>query len=230
MDYNRIYTGLIIKARFTNNLPEEYYEEHHIIPRYMNGENSEDNLVLLTYKQHILAHKLLYLIYNNPEDKCAYTLMEGLGKDRKVIIGKMIGEKHLKSGHIQKLGQLNKESGWIVSIRTFESMSKGGKRGGGKMRDTGKIHLIRSAESSFKGGIVAGNIAKESGQIQSLAKYSGKYILIMPDGREFLHCFQASEATGLSRATINSRCKAGWKGFSRRPKSEEELKTRWINR
>lgn len=44
-----------------------YYEIHHIIPRSLSGSNNKDNLVLLTYKEHILAHMLLCLI--NPKDK-----------------------------------------------------------------------------------------------------------------------------------------------------------------
>lgn len=40
-----------------------YLETHHIKPRCLGGGDSEDNLVLLTAKEHILAHKLLSLIY-----------------------------------------------------------------------------------------------------------------------------------------------------------------------
>ena len=38
-----------------------YYETHHIIPRCKFGSNDEDNLVLLTYREHVLAHMLLYV-------------------------------------------------------------------------------------------------------------------------------------------------------------------------
>ena len=44
-----------------------YFEEHHIIPRSHNGSNEIYNLVLLTYKEHILAHMLLYCM--DPNDK-----------------------------------------------------------------------------------------------------------------------------------------------------------------
>jgi len=44
---------------------EGYYETHHIKARCMGGEDIEDNLVLLTYKEHIIAHLLLFTI--NPE-------------------------------------------------------------------------------------------------------------------------------------------------------------------
>jgi len=44
-----------------------YYEKHHIVPMCLNGSNDKDNLVLLTAKEHFIAHRLLYKIY--PEDK-----------------------------------------------------------------------------------------------------------------------------------------------------------------
>ena len=44
---------------------EFYCEIHHIIPRCLGGDNNENNLVLLSYKEHILAHMLLYVL--NPD-------------------------------------------------------------------------------------------------------------------------------------------------------------------
>jgi hypothetical protein len=36
-----------------------YYENHHIIPKFMGGANKKNNLVLLTGKEHFIAHLLL---------------------------------------------------------------------------------------------------------------------------------------------------------------------------
>jgi hypothetical protein len=36
-----------------------YYENHHVIPRSLGGTNDKDNLVLLTAKEHFVAHLLL---------------------------------------------------------------------------------------------------------------------------------------------------------------------------
>lgn len=44
-----------------------YYENHHIIPRCMGGNNDDKNLVLLTAREHFLAHYLLVKIYKNTE-------------------------------------------------------------------------------------------------------------------------------------------------------------------
>lgn len=42
---------------------DEYYELHHIIPKCLGGTNSVDNLVLLTAREHYIAHLLLYTYY-----------------------------------------------------------------------------------------------------------------------------------------------------------------------
>lgn len=44
-----------------------YYEIHHIIARCLDGSDDKDNLVLLTYKEHVLAHMLLHVL--NPENR-----------------------------------------------------------------------------------------------------------------------------------------------------------------
>jgi hypothetical protein len=40
-----------------------YYENHHIVPKCLNGSNEKDNMILLTAKEHYVCHKLLTYIY-----------------------------------------------------------------------------------------------------------------------------------------------------------------------
>ena len=63
MDYQRHYNKLIKRAR--NRLLESYTENHHIIPRCMNGSDDSINLVALTPEEHYVAHQLLVKIYPN---------------------------------------------------------------------------------------------------------------------------------------------------------------------
>lgn len=61
-------------------------EIHHIIPRSMKGDNSDDNRILLSYRQHLLAHHLLTKCVEKEykhKMSCAYFLMRTGGK-RKV--------------------------------------------------------------------------------------------------------------------------------------------------
>ena len=52
------------------------YEIHHIVPRCVGGNNTEDNLVKLTFKEHYFAHKLLTRMYpNNKKIVTAFWMM-----------------------------------------------------------------------------------------------------------------------------------------------------------
>lgn len=70
MDYKKIYDNLV-NTRLSRGLDKSkltgYYEKHHIVPRCLEGTDDESNFVLLSYKEHLLAHRLLSEIY--PESK-----------------------------------------------------------------------------------------------------------------------------------------------------------------
>lgn len=65
MNYKKIYENLIEKAR--SMVFDGYYEKHHIKPRCIGGNDSIDNIIKLTARQHYIAHMLLYKIYENDE-------------------------------------------------------------------------------------------------------------------------------------------------------------------
>lgn len=68
LKYENWYNALINKAKsrgLDKTKLEGYYERHHILPKCLGGNDSEDNYVLLTYREHIIAHKLLAEIYPN---------------------------------------------------------------------------------------------------------------------------------------------------------------------
>lgn len=58
MNYLKQYILLIRKAQKRDMSVDTYYEKHHVFPKSLYGENL--NLVLLTYKEHLVAHHLLY--------------------------------------------------------------------------------------------------------------------------------------------------------------------------
>ena len=78
MNYVKIYDSLITKCRprGTDKRKLNYYTElHHIVPKSMGGEDTADNLVLLTAREHFIAHVLLSKIYNNSEMNYALWIM-----------------------------------------------------------------------------------------------------------------------------------------------------------
>ena len=54
---------------------EAYYEHHHIIPHSMGGENTDENLIYLTAREHFLAHWLLWRIHRNRQMAFAFRSM-----------------------------------------------------------------------------------------------------------------------------------------------------------
>ena len=63
MNYSSIYSNFIAKCKL-QDLSNQYSENHHIIPVSQNGTDLPDNLIALTIRQHIFAHKLLYKMKN----------------------------------------------------------------------------------------------------------------------------------------------------------------------
>ena len=57
--YSRCYDRLIEKAQIRGKI-EGYKEVHHIIPRSFGGDNSKNNKVQLTAREHYIAHALLW--------------------------------------------------------------------------------------------------------------------------------------------------------------------------
>ncbi len=61
LNYNKIYTDLIEKSRHRTIIG--YGEQHHIIPRCLNGSDDKTNLASLTPEEHYVAHQLLVKLY-----------------------------------------------------------------------------------------------------------------------------------------------------------------------
>jgi hypothetical protein len=55
-----------------------YMEKHHVKPRCLGGGNDRSNLVLLTPKEHFLAHKLLVRIY--PQERGVWYALILMGR------------------------------------------------------------------------------------------------------------------------------------------------------
>ena len=58
MNYEKIYHSIIEKAK--TRILTEYFEEHHIIPKSLGGNNSKENKAILTAREHFVCHWLLW--------------------------------------------------------------------------------------------------------------------------------------------------------------------------
>ncbi len=78
MNYKKIYDDLMQsrllmkEARISARKTGEYFEAHHIVPASMGGDGKRtdyrhSNIVILTAREHYIAHALLFLIYRTRE-------------------------------------------------------------------------------------------------------------------------------------------------------------------
>jgi len=63
------YNKFINYCRNTNK--DGYTEKHHIIPKSMGGLDISDNIIILTGREHFIAHVLLWKSYRNKQTNCA---------------------------------------------------------------------------------------------------------------------------------------------------------------
>lgn len=73
--YTRIYYSIIERAKLRSLPKNVYTETHHIIPKSLGGNNSLENLVILTAREHFICHRLLVKMTNsNYKNKMVYAL------------------------------------------------------------------------------------------------------------------------------------------------------------
>lgn len=104
MNYNRIYSELISRAKNRTILQGNYKEIHHIVPRSLGGTDDSGNLVALFPEEHYLAHKLLYKIHKNRETAFAFKMMSHMN-NKKYKVTKELA-LHTKTVHTEETKKL----------------------------------------------------------------------------------------------------------------------------
>ena len=156
MDYKRIYDSLIDRGR--NRTFDGYGENHHIIPRCMNGSDNSENLVKLTPEEHYVVHQLLVKIYpHNSKLIYAATLMTAKRSNNK-IYGWLRRRSAIafKKMHVEKQpqkGEKNSQYGTICifneelrenrRIKNEEPIPEGWKRGLRFNWDSWELKLLK---------------------------------------------------------------------------------------
>lgn len=101
-----------------------YTEVHHIIPRHAGGSDDKQNLTVLLYNDHVLAHYVRWVQYNEPGDKIAYSIMASENvearKIRAVVAGSIGGPRAQKLFKETNKGWFNSETQRILGIKGAE--------------------------------------------------------------------------------------------------------------
>lgn len=135
MNHEKVYMQLIKRAQSENRQKGFgiYFERHHIIPKCLGGSNENLNLVLLTAREHYVAHKLLCLIYPDNK-KLHYALWRMMNLQTKnhsrdyIISSREYSHcKQIQQLLVQELGKKNKGKKVKHSIETREKISNAAK-------------------------------------------------------------------------------------------------------
>lgn len=74
MNYVKIYNDIILKS-VMREPPDCYTEKHHVVPKCMGGDDSSDNMVILTAKEHYICHALLYKAFKTQKLAFSWRMM-----------------------------------------------------------------------------------------------------------------------------------------------------------
>jgi hypothetical protein len=166
MDYQKVYKSLCKRAKdeienrieYKNN-KIRYYEIHHILPVCMGGEGKKhewyhDNIVLLTAREHFLAHWLLSRIHTN-DSKIQYafwmmaTTNRSEGRESYKPSSRAYEEARIKAMRCRS----KDKKGVLLSEETKQKISKANT--GKKRTEEDKLKMSESQKkrlvNSFKG-------------------------------------------------------------------------------
>jgi len=186
MDYQRIYNQIIEKAK--NRSLEGYKEKHHIIPKCIGGNNSLDNIVELTAREHFLCHRLLCEIYPT-ETKLWYSLWL-----------MMIGKNRQNSLLPYKLSSRSYEKLKLDFIKRIKGVNKPSNKGR-------KVTWGDKISNSLKGKHKPQNFNKNNPKLKGRI-INNKHILQFDKHGNFIKEWESAREverqTGLSNSSINS--------------------------
>jgi hypothetical protein len=115
--YTRLYYKIIQNAKSKNRIKRRsthknyiYYENHHTIPRSLGGTDNDDNLVLLTPREHFLCHYLLCKMISEKSNEWnklvrAFTFMYSSTSNHKRYVNSRLYESARKN-----IGKIMSES------------------------------------------------------------------------------------------------------------------------
>jgi hypothetical protein len=64
MNYNKLYSKFIESRPLRKKQKNDGLETHHILPKSLGGKDTDKNKIVLTFKEHWLAHRILVKMYS----------------------------------------------------------------------------------------------------------------------------------------------------------------------
>lgn len=151
MNYLKIYDALVCKSKIRGldkNKLEGYYEKHHVIPKCMGGSDSDDNFVLFTPREHVIAHKLLWKAY--PDNiKLMWAYSRTVNSHKKILTSREVEKLKLIKAKTMSERVISEETKKKISDtlkghkRSRESVEKGSAKLRGRKASPERIEAQR---------------------------------------------------------------------------------------
>lgn len=203
MDYKKIYNNLIERAKIREL--DTYKEKHHILPKCMGGNNTKENLVCLTAREHYIAHLLLVKIYpsvgglkmavwaminlSNKQHQRTYTISSRTYETYRIYASNITKKWFNDSSNIEKIINRNEKISKAHTGRIFT--------------DTHRYNISKNhADVSGKNNPYHGMGYK---QIGSMNPHSKKVIHI-ESGKTFSTLKEAAEYFKIDYTVISRHC------------------------
>ena len=157
----KAYELFIDQCRKKQYSDDTFLQNHHIIPKHMGGTNDLSNLILISTRDHAIAHWLLWKLNDSKYDEIAYKLIVSTREDREKLrreINKLVTLKYKEEGRLFFNSEWQREQGL-----------KGGQKGG--LAGTEAQFLARQKVGQ-KWGSIVGKSNQSSDTIQFLMMFS----------------------------------------------------------
>lgn len=109
--------------------------KHHIVPKHSGGDNSKENIKLVTLEQHAEEHKILWEKNGLIQDYIAWKCLSGQIKSEDII-------NFIRSENGKIQGRKNVDSGHMTRIQKLSDLSQAGKKGAEVCRTNKKIRFL----------------------------------------------------------------------------------------
>lgn len=206
MNYARILDQLVDNAK-RRMAPIGYVERHHVVPRSFGGSDHPDNIVVLTAREHFIAHRLLAKIY--PDTGMVHAVYKmACTKTSKNKDFRFTSSTYsvLREAHAAKVGPLLKAATAAYILRHGHGPTKGVKKSTGHRE---KISSFASTRIGPRNAFYGKKHQQETVDIirqKAIGRKCSTLRPIMIDGVRYERLKDAEAATGIKAGTIWHRC------------------------
>lgn len=174
MDYQLHYDSLIESRRsLGRDKTNGYFESHHIVPRCLGGLDNAENLILLTAKEHFIAHLLLTKIY--PENTSLgyaffrmatpapnHSRQKSISYEKRRFLASKLSKKMWEDEKFREKMKLSKQYMQTEEYRSVMSAATSGEKNGmfGKNHsEESRKKMSENTDSEFYSEMLANNWA-----------------------------------------------------------------------